>query len=186
MKKKVLIVLSDGFEDIEAVTVIDVLTRAGIEVAVAGLHDGPIKAAYGTTILPHTTIDKIDDNFDGVILPGGRRNAESLAANPQVVELIRKYNSEQKMVAAICAAPSHVLAQAAEILKGKHATGDPIFNEKLAGGGAIITDQPVTVDGNIITGMGPGAAMPFALMLAEYLTDKSIPDSLAQKWRIKR
>ena len=186
MKKKVLIILSDGFEDIEAVTAIDVLTRAGVEVTIAGLHDGPVKAAYGTTILPHTTIDKVDDDFDGVVLPGGKKNAESLAANLRVVELIKKFNNQHKMIGAICAAPSHVLAQAAGILKNRPATGDPIFNDKLATGGAIITDQLVTVDDNIITGMGPGAAMSFALKLAEYLTDKKTADSLAQKWRVNR
>lgn len=179
-------ILDDGFEDIEAITVLDVLTRAGVEVTVAGLHDGPIKAAYGTTILPDTTIDKVTNIFDGIMLPGGRKNAESLAANLNVLELVRKYNAEHKMIAAICAAPSHVLSETAGILKGRPSSGDPIFNDKLAAGGAIITDQPVTVDDNIITGMGPGAAMPFALKLAEYLTDKETADNLARKWRIPR
>jgi 4-methyl-5(b-hydroxyethyl)-thiazole monophosphate biosynthesis len=178
--------MAEGFEDIEAVSAIDVLTRAGVDVTIAGLNEGPVKGAYGTAIVPHTSIDRIAGTYDCIILPGGRRNAESLAAHPRVIELVRHHNDAGKIVAAICAAPSHVLAEAAGILKDKRATGDPVFNDKLAWGGARITGELVTMDGNIVTGMGPGAALLFALTLAEYLVGKEIPDSLARKWRVDR
>lgn len=186
MSTRVLLVLAEGFEDIEAIAALDVLTRAGIEVTVASLEYGPVKAAYGTTIIPHKSIDQVDGLFDGIVFPGGRKNAQALAANSRVRELTREHNAAGKLVAAICAAPSHVLAEACGILSGRRATGDPVFNEKLAAGGANITNELVTVDGNIITGMGPGAALPFALQLVEYLAGKDVADGFASKWRVVR
>lgn len=186
MSKRVLLVLAEGFEDIEAVAPIDILTRAGVAVTVAGLTPGPVKAAYGTTIMPDTTIEAVESLYDGVIFPGGRRNAAALAAHPRVVELARRHFAEHRLVAAICAAPSHVLAEAAGILRGKHATGDPAFNDRLAAAGAIVTDELVTVEENIITGMGPGAALPFGLALAEYLAGRAVADGFAAKWRLHR
>ncbi|MBK7141240.1 MAG: DJ-1/PfpI family protein [bacterium] len=187
MSKRVLVLLADGFEDIEAIAPIDILTRAGVEVTIASLAPGPVKAAYGTTIVPHKLIDHIGETlFDGIFFPGGRRNAQALAAHPRVREITLMHYTAAKMISAICAAPSHVLAEACDLLRGKRATGDPSFNEKLRAGGAIITDQLVTVDGTIVTGMGPGAAMPFALQLAEYLVGKQMADEFATKWRVSR
>ncbi|MCM2271744.1 MAG: DJ-1/PfpI family protein [candidate division Zixibacteria bacterium] len=187
MSKRVLMILAEGFEDVEAIAPIDVLNRAGVEVTIVSLVMGPVKAAYGTTIVPHKSIDQIDDTlYDGVIFPGGRRNAQALAAHPRVREIAIRHYRAGKMVAAICAAPSHVLGEACDLLRGRRATGDPSFNDKLSASGALITDELVTVDGNIVTGMGPGAAMPFALRLAEYLSGKAVADEFAAKWRISR
>ena len=187
MTKRVLMVLAEGFEDIEAIAPVDVLNRIGVEVTIASLTMGPVKAAYGTTIVPHKSIDQIGDVlYDGIIFPGGRKNAQALADHPRVRELTLRHHQAGKMVAAICAAPSHVLGEACDILRGKHATGNPSFNDKLSASGALITDQLVTVDGNIVTGMGPGAALPFALQLAEYLVGKEVADEFAAKWRVTR
>lgn len=154
---------------------------------VAGLRQGPVKAAYGTTILPDTDLDQVkNQTFDGIIFPGGRVNAVGLAADSRVVELIHRHMAAKRLIAAICAAPSHVLGEAAGILKGRRATGDPAFNEKLAASGAIVTGESVTVDANIITGIGPGTAMLFALQLTEYLAGREIADTYAEKWRLKR
>ena len=185
MSKRVLVLLADGFEDMEAVAPVDVLTRVGVEVTIAALKDGPVKAAYGTTIVPHTVVDEIEGLYDGLVLPGGMENAESLAEHPKVIELVKKHNRAGKMVAAICASPGCILAEKAKILNGKKATGHPDFREKLVSGGAEVTDRLVTADGNIITGMGPGAALLFALKLAEYLTGKEAVDELVERWRIK-
>ncbi len=120
MPKSALVILAEGFEDIEAVAPIDVLTRAGIAVTVAGITPGPVKAAYGTTILPTCDFDKArTSEYDALVFPGAVGNAEALAADFRVVELIRRYNTLGKLVAAICASPSHVLGEAAGILKGK-------------------------------------------------------------------
>ena len=107
-------------------------------------------------------------------------------AHKRVIEIVREHDSAHKIVAAICASPSHVFAEAAGILQRRRATGDPAFNDKLAAGGAIVTGENVTIDGHVVTGMGPGAAMLFALMLAEVLVSKEIADQFAAKWRITR
>lgn len=186
MSKRALMILAEGFEDIEAVAAIDVLNRAGVEVSVASLAYGPVKAAYGTTIVPNKSIDQIDDLYDAIIFPGGRKNAQSLAASERSVNLAKVHFDAGRLVAAICAAPSHVLAEAAGMLRGKRATGDPAFNELMYACGVIVTDELVTVDNNIITGMGPGAALPFALQLAEYLSGRQVADGFAAKWRVQR
>ena len=186
MSKKAVVILTEGFEDMEAVVPIDIMTRAGIEVTIASPGEGPVRAAYGTTIMPTTTIDRVTDLYDAIVFPGGGRNAQSLAADRRVVDIARRHYGAGELVAAICASSGCVLAEAAEILKGKRATGDPGFNDKLAAGGAIITDELVTIDGNIITGMGPGAAMLFGLQIAEYLCGKEAAEVLARRWRVER
>ena len=184
--KRALTVLAEGFEDIEAIAAIDVLTRAGVTVTVAALAAGPVKSAYGITLLPETVVSESTSLYDAVIFPGGRKNAEMLAADKRVLAVARRHCESGKLVAAICAAPSHVLAEGAGILIGKRATGDPAFNDRLAAAGVMVKNELVTVDGNVITGMGPGAAMLFALALTEYLVGKELADSYAQKWQIKR
>jgi 4-methyl-5(b-hydroxyethyl)-thiazole monophosphate biosynthesis len=186
MAKKALMILAEGFEDIEAVAPIDVLNRCGIEVTIASLSPGPVKASYGSVLHTDTTIEMVDDNYDAVIFPGGGKNAKALAAHPKVKELVHAFNDKGKLVAAICASPSHVLAEAAGILKGRKATGDPGHNEIMVAAGATVTDHSVTVDGNIITAMGPGAALQFGLIIAEYLVGKEKPAEFARKWRMDR
>jgi protein deglycase len=184
--KRVLMVLAEGFEDIEAVAPIDILTRLGVEVTVAGLADGPVKAAYGSTILPNKSVSQVEGLYDGIVFPGGRKNAQALASDARVIELARNHYAAGKIVAAICAAPSHVLGEAAGLLKGKRATGDPAFNEKLAASGAIITNELVTEEGTLITGMGPGAAIAFGFRLAGAIAGKEASDALATRWGVVR
>lgn len=181
-----LVVLATGFEEIETVAPIDILNRAGVSVTIASLTPGPVAAAYGISLVTDMTISEVSGLYDGIFFPGGRVNARSLAASSAVLQLIDDHVKEGKLVSAICASPSHVLGEAAGILQGKRATGDPSFHEKLAASGAIVTDELVTQDGSIITGMGPGAAMPFGLQLAEYLAGKEIADEFAAKWRMSR
>jgi protein deglycase len=182
MSIRVFICLAEGFEDIEAVAPIDILTRCGFEVTVAGLVPGQIKAAYGLTLVPTTTTDQVDSLYDAIVFPGGRRNAQALAGDKRVVKMAQEHYRAGKLVAAICAAPSHVLGEAAGILKGKRSSGDPSFDDKLAGSGAIVTGESVTIDGNIITGMGPGAAMEFALTIADYLGAGEAVAGFRIKW----
>jgi 4-methyl-5(b-hydroxyethyl)-thiazole monophosphate biosynthesis len=187
MDKHVLVVLSDGFEDIEAVAPIDILNRAGVKVTVASLNPGPVQAAYGTTIIPHTTVDEVTERvFDGIVLPGGARNAESLAANRQVIDLIHRHCESGKLVAAICASPGLVLAEAAGVLGGRRASSAKGFESKLTAHGATCTGLPVTCDGNFVTASGPGAALLFGLQLVEYLIGKHAADELAVRWQIVR
>lgn len=186
MNKRLLVVLATGFEEIETVAPIDILNRAGVEVTIASLTPGPIQAAYGVRLVTDTTVSDVSGLYDGIMFPGGRANARALAADAKVRTLAMDHFQHGKLVSAICAAPGHLLAEATGILRGRRATGDPAFNDKLAAAGATITDQLVTRDDLLVTGMGPGAAMPFGLMLAEVLAGKETADSFASKWRITR
>lgn len=185
--KRALIVISDGVEDIEAIAPLDILNRAGVEVIVASLKPGPVSAAYGSTLVPTTTVDNLSPAmFNAVILPGGKRNAEALSRTPRVVDLVRDHLAAGRVIAAICAAPGCVLAEGADVLKDRRATGDPGFNDKLLAGGAILTHEHVTIDGQIVTAMGPGAALAFGLTITEMLVGRLVADGLASYWQIAR
>src|SRR5512135_884887 len=166
---KVVVPLADGFEEIEAMAIIDVLRRAGIEVTVAGLHSGPIESARRVKVVPDTTVDTITvDDFDMIILPGGQPGSDNLNASAGVRSLILDFNRKGKLTGAICAAP-YVLANAG-VLEGKRVTAYPSFSKKL--GGAIYQDKTVVEDGNIMTSKGPGTAVCFALAIVEKLVGK--------------
>jgi len=155
----VLIPLAQGCEELEAVTVIDLLRRANIK---AGLDSDPVQASRGTVLIPDTTLDEaLQDDYDMVVLPGGLPGADHLDQDPRIHELLLKMAERDQYIAAICAAPK-VLANAG-LLNGKNATAYPGTLEKM-------TLQDVVVkDGKIITSRGPGTAMDFALELIETL-----------------
>ena len=160
--KKLGVFMADGCEEIEALTVVDICRRAGIEVAMISITGekivkGAHEIHFGTDI-PAEFMDF--DVLDGIVLPGGMPGTLNLGA---------------KLVSAICAAPS-VLGEAG-LLKGKKATAYPGFEEKLIG--ATVVEDAVVVDGNIITSRGMGTAIPFALSIVEYLLDKETADKLS-------
>lgn len=168
---KVLVPLAQGCEELEAVTIIDLLRRAGIDVITAGLDDRPVSASRGVTLVPDTDIDTaLQEDFDMVVLPGGKGGAENLDNDPRIKELLKKMANDEKYTAAICAAPT-VLAGAG-LLDGKQATSYPGFLEKMQLADTRISNAPVVVDGNVITSRGPGTAMDFALTLIETLAGK--------------
>jgi len=174
---RVLVPVAEGSEELETVTVIDLLRRAGIEVVSAGIEAGPLTASRGVVLTPDTTLeDALKQNFDMVVLPGGGPGAERLAADGRLVALIQRMSQEGKYTAAICAAPK-VLAQAG-VLEGKQATSYPGVLASVGGGGAVISENPVVVDGTVITSRGPGTAMDFALQLIEILVDKPTRDDV--------
>ncbi len=179
---KVVVPLADGFEEIEAMAIIDVLRRAGIEVTAAGLHSGPIQGAHRVKVVADATIDTISaDDFDMIILPGGQPGSDNLNANERVRTLIRDFNAKGKLTGAICAAP-YVLA-AAGILEGKKATSFPSYSGKLAG--AIYQEKTVVEDGKIMTSRGPGTAVYFALAIAERLVGKEKANSIKEAMLVK-
>lgn len=164
---KVLIPLAEGCEEIEAVTVIDILRRAGIEVVPAGLGNGPVKCSRGTVIVPDISLDDaLAQPFDMIVLPGGMPGAEHLKNDSRILGLLRKMAAADQYVAAICAAP--MALQAAGLLENKTATSFPGVLDKLPGTHTYTT-QSVVIDGNIVTSRGPGTAMDFALALVELL-----------------
>ena len=176
----VLVPLAQGCEELEAITITDLLVRAGISVTTCGLDEQPVKASRGTTIIPDTSIDKIQNqSFDLIVLPGGLPGADHLRDNELLQALIKKQASENKYLAAICAAPKALAS--AGVLKGKTATSFPGVLHALQDSSITISDQAVEIDGNIITSRGPGTAMDFALTLIELLESKEKRKEVAQQ-----
>ena len=171
---KVLIPLAPGAEELEAVTIIDLLRRARFEVIVAGLEPGPVICSRGTVIQPDTGLDAVlGDAFDLIVLPGGLPGADHLRDDPRVQELLRKQAARDGYLAAVCAGPK-ALAQAG-LLEGHRVTS---FTGALDGTGIESSGAPVEVDGRIVTGRGPGAAMDFALTLIEQLAGREARDAV--------
>jgi 4-methyl-5(b-hydroxyethyl)-thiazole monophosphate biosynthesis len=167
----VLIPLAQGCEEIEAVTAIDILRRAGIEVITAGLTAGPVRASRGTVLLPDTTLDDVmQHDFDMIVLPGGMPGSAHLKNDARVIGLLQRLAASGKFVTAICAAP--MALHAAGLLQGKRATSFPCVVDELPGTHTYLNDA-VVVDGNIVTSRGPGTAMDFALTLVELLAGKT-------------
>ncbi|MEN8169259.1 MAG: DJ-1 family glyoxalase III [Pseudomonadota bacterium] len=174
----VLVPLAEGCEELEAVTIIDLLVRAGVEVVSAGLKAGSVKASRGLVITPDTTLDEaLKREFDMVVLPGGLPGADYLNNDPRIQSLIKKMADEGRYTAAICAAP-RVLANAG-VLGGKRATSYPGTLDKMALPDVEYCQEAVVQDGKVITSRGPGTAMEFALTLIEILLGKEKRDEVA-------
>lgn len=164
---RVLVPLAEGFEEMEAVTVVDILRRAGMDVVTAGLLPGPVRASRGTVILPDASLDAVlDQAFDLVVLPGGQPGAAHLGGDPRIADLLRNRARRGEITAAICAAPGVLAAHG--LLDGKTATAFPGTLDPAAQAYRL-TEAPVVVDGNIVTSRGPGTALDFALTLVELL-----------------
>ena len=178
---KVLIPLAQGFEDLEAVTIIDLLRRADINVATAGLEAGPITGSRGTVILPDLTLATILENnqlpeYDMVVLPGGQPGATNLKNDARVIELLNKMAKTNKYLGAICAAPA-VLAHAG-LLSKRRVTAYPGTLTAENYPDIILMADSVVLDDKIITSRGPGTAMDFSLQLIELLTGKQTRDKI--------
>jgi len=174
---RVLIPLASGVEELEAVTLIDVLRRGGIDVTSASLTETlPVKGSRGVTLLADASWASLDvAGFDALVLPGGGKGTEHLAADTRVLDAVRSFDAAGKLVAAICAAPT--LLAAAGILKGRKATCYPTCAEQL---GPAYDDAPVIADGNVITSQGPATAMLFALVLVQHLADDETAQHVAE------
>lgn len=179
--KRVLVPLAEGFEELEAVTIIDILRRAGIEVVVASLAGSTVTGSHGIRLAADTPLAAlVEQDFDMIALPGGMPGAEHLKNDPRIAEFVRRLHAHGRPVAAICAAPM-VLA-AAGVLEGRRATSYPGF---LAGTAATeVTGDAVVVDRNVITSRGPGTALDFALALVEELMGR--PARQAIESRLER
>lgn len=175
---RTLIPLADGFEEIEAMTVVDVLRRAGFQVVLAGLHSGPVESVRKVRIIPDATIDamKVDD-FDMIILPGGQPGTTNLGADIRVIRLLKDFSRGGKLIGAICAATT-VLSQA-DLIRGKRVTAYPDYRDKLPG--AQYEESAVVIDGKIITSQGPGTAMAFALAIVSRYAGRHTADEIAGK-----
>jgi 4-methyl-5(b-hydroxyethyl)-thiazole monophosphate biosynthesis len=166
----VLVPLAQGCEELEAVTIIDLLRRADVTVVVAGLQAGPITASRGVVLMPETTLDEVSDqDFAMVVLPGGLGGAQRLEADQRIAALLRRMAEQGRYVAAICAAP-RVLASAG-LLRDREATAYPgILDDRTD---VRLSSTAVVRDGTFITSRGPGTAMDFALALIEILCGRA-------------
>ncbi len=167
--KKIAIIISDGFEEIEVISVIDILRRIGAKVDVLGVGNTTITGSHGIPIL----VDEIFDyyshlDYDGIVFGGGMNNAITLGNNEDVLKVIEYYNLQNKMIAGICASPAIVFGKT-NILENKTFTcyPDAQLYEKIGNGKYI--DKSVVVCDNIITSQSPYTAIVFALTIAKYL-----------------
>lgn len=172
---KIAVPLVDGFEEIEAVSIIDVLRRASIETTTLYVSKNPVKGSHDIIIQADVPFkDAEPDNFDAVVVPGGMPGSTNLRDNSDVISFIQDVYSRGGYAAAICAAPI-VLARA-ELLQGKKYTCAPGFEKEITG--AIYQTDPVVADGKIITARGASCAIPFALKLVEILDDPQKAETL--------
>lgn len=177
---QVLVPLAPGFEELEAITITDLLVRAGVDIITASLDDKPVTASRGTTVIATTTIEQVkEDIFDMIVLPGGLPGANFLRDNDTVQYLIQRHHQEYKTLAAICAAPI-ALAQAG-VLQDRTITCYPGALDDSPQQPGKINSTPIEVDNNIITSRGPGTAMDFALLLIEKLQGKEKRNEVEQQ-----
>jgi 4-methyl-5(b-hydroxyethyl)-thiazole monophosphate biosynthesis len=173
MKKNAFIILAEGFEEIEAVTPIDLLRRADINVTIYGLSSKEIKGSHGIIIKSDKLLSSQEEIPSALIIPGGVGH-KNLLNSSVVLDYIKRCYNAGSLCAAICAAP--VVFAKAGILAGKKACCYPGFEDKLGGG--IFVNEQVVIDGNIITGRGPGVAVLFSLEIISYLLGRNTADKV--------
>jgi len=172
--KKILVPLAEGFEEIEAITIIDLLRRAGAEVIVAALDKRNVQGSHGLKVVADTVVDEIlNEKFEMVVLPGGVPGAPNLMADPRIIQLLKDQAAINKTSAAICAAPA--VLQEAGLTSEKKITSHPAWADKMTT--AIHTGARVESSDLLITGQAAGSAMEFSFKLIEELFG---PDKVAE------
>lgn len=176
--KKIAVHLAEGFEEIEALTIIDILRRADLEVISASItKDKLVTGAHGIKVEADTLFEEIDyNNIDMIVLPGGMPGTINLEAHEELKKKVIEFDIDEKWIGAICAAPS-ILGKMA-MLEDREATCYPGFEKYMLG--TKLSDEPVVMDKNIITSRGPATAIEFSLKLVEVLMNKEKADELAK------
>ena len=174
----VLIPLAQGCEELESVTLINILRRAEITVVTASLSDNmQVTASRGVRLMTDTTLEAvIYDDFDMIILPGGQPGTDNLNQDPHVHAILKRLYQSGKAIAAICAAPL-VLAHAG-LLDGKKATFFPSVLMPAEWPDITLSEDAIVIDGQVLTSRGPGTVMDFALAIVEYLKDADTRNSV--------
>jgi 4-methyl-5(b-hydroxyethyl)-thiazole monophosphate biosynthesis len=168
--KTALVLFAEGTEELEAVSIVNILRRGDVSVTLAGLIDGVLQGSRGIKIMPDTTLDEaLTHDYDMIVLPGGQPGTNNLKADVRVIQLLQKMAADGRYVCAICAAPS-VLASAG-LLDGKRATSYPCALDEFPN----VQQQTTAIveDAHLITSRGPGTAIDFSLTLLERLTGKA-------------
>ena len=168
MAKKILVPLAEGFEMIEALSVVDVFRRAGADVDLAAIDDSlQVTSSHQVPVIADKLLSQcVDVEYDLIVLPGGIPGAENLKNSNVLVELLKKQNREDRLYGAICAAPAVVLEHHG-LLEGKRATCHPAFADKLDS--SEHTSEKVVTDKNCVTSRGAGTSIDFSLELLETL-----------------
>lgn len=182
MPKTAVVLLAEGFEEIEALAPVDVLRRAGIRVTVAGVNDPVVKSSRGISVKTDMLLDQVAELSDVVIVPGGMPGSTNLARSERVSAFLKKMNESGKLIAAICAAPAAVLVPLG-ILEGKKATCYPGCEADFTPG-VCYSAESVVMDGNVITSQGPGTALAFSLAIVEALAGIAMVKTLREKMLI--
>jgi 4-methyl-5(b-hydroxyethyl)-thiazole monophosphate biosynthesis len=173
--KRVVVLLADGFEEVEAITQIDYLRRAGMDVTVAGVTGRDVIGGHQIRVNTDVTVDELSGDWDAVVLPGGTEGAENIAADDASVALIRRVGDAGALVAAICAAPAVVLGTHS-LIGDRKFTCYPGFETRVEQGS--FCEDRVVVDGNLVTSRGPGTAAEFAFAIIEYLSGAADAEKL--------
>jgi 4-methyl-5(b-hydroxyethyl)-thiazole monophosphate biosynthesis len=175
---RVCVLLADGFEEIEAIALIDVLRRAELEVVTLGVATGEVRGSHGITILADARLDDhCDDEWDAVILPGGMPGAKNLRDDARVQALLRGQDDAKRTIVAICAAP--IALSKAGVLRGRKATSYPGYGEELDCGEYL--EARVVSDGHVITSRAPGTAIELALAVVAKMRGEDVARTHAER-----
>ncbi len=181
MKKKALVLLANGLEEIEAITIIDILRRGNIEVTTSSLDKIRVRGSHDIIIEADTNLSAVSSEiFDAIILPGGMPGSENLKNDRQVIQILKNMNNQGKIIAAICAAPMALYE--AGLLDNKKFTMHPAVSEKIP---LKCSSEQVICDQNIITGQASGAAIIFAFKIVENLLDLQSVNEINQSVLLK-
>lgn len=190
MSAKVLVPLATGFEEIEAVTIIDVLRRAKVEVQVLAIEPGAawVEGSHGISIEVDGDLSaapsRLESLLDAIVLPGGMPGSKHLSESTALHQILREHHSSGTLIAAICAAP--IALEAAGLLKGRNATSYPSFQAQLQSAKLVVTDQAVVEDSRIMTSQGPGTALEFSLALVARLCGAEAAQKLREGMLVGR
>lgn len=173
---KIMVLLAEGFEEVEALTVVDYLRRMDIEIDMVSVtEDRSVKGAHDIEVLVDKELNDLDiSKYEGLVIPGGLVGAENLKKNRDVIKVVREMNHDDRLVGAICAGP--IVLEEAGILGGKEYTCYPGFEDEIGQGN--FKDENVVRDGNMITAKGPALAVDFALELVNFLLGKEAKEHL--------
>lgn len=162
---KVAVLMAEGYEEGETLTIVDILRRADIQCDTFSFNDKFVKGMHGIMIEADKIFNSEIKEYDVLVLPGGRPGGANLKDNPEVIELVQYFNDHNKYLAAMCSGT--VVLSDAEVITGKKVTGYTGYAEKLIGGN--FQEEVVVADQNIITSQGPATPFPFAYKIAEVL-----------------
>ncbi len=181
MAKRVIVPLANGFEELEAVAIIDLLRRAGLDVVVAGVEGPDVIGSHDIALSCDAMIDEVD-RADAMVLPGGMPGAKRLRESDAVRAWVVRLNAEGKLVAAVCAAPT--VLESCGVLEGRRATSHPSHAAEMKR--CTYVEDDVVVDGNVITSRGAGTAIAFAAAVVRRLVDDATADEILARIQYQR